>query len=97
VLHHALWNPLNAHRFASHLIFGAAVIAAYAGFRALKAKASDERSYYDWMCHTASLALLFALVTVPFGGYWLNREIYAYRQQMGITMFGGLLAWFNIR
>jgi hypothetical protein len=96
VLHHALWNPLNVHRFASHLIFGAAVIAAYAGYRAMKAKASDERIHYDWVCHTASLALFFALVTVPFGGYWLHREIYAYRQQMGITMVGGLLAWTNI-
>lgn len=96
VLHHALWNPLNVHRFASHLIFGAAVIAAYAGYRALKSEATDRRTFYNWMCHAALLALFFALVTVPFGGYWLLREIYAYRQQMGISLLGGLLAWISI-
>lgn len=48
------------------------------------------------MCHAAVLALFFVLVTVPFGGYWLLREIYAYRQQMGITLLGGLLAWISI-
>ncbi len=96
VLHHALWNPLNVHRFASHLIFGAAVIAAYAGYRSIRAETADQRSYFSWMCHAALLALFFGLVTVPFGGYWLLREIYAYRQQMGITMLGGLLAWISI-
>ncbi len=96
VLHNALWSPLNVHRFASHLIFGAAVIAAYAGYRALRTPSADQRSFYSWMCHTAVLALFFTLLTVPFGGYWLHREIYAYRQQMGITLLGGLLAWANI-
>jgi hypothetical protein len=96
VLHNALWNPFNVHRFASHLIFGAAVIAAYAGYRALKAETEDQRTLYDGMCRAAVLALFFVLVTVPFGGYWLLREIYAYRQQMGITLLGGLLAWISI-
>jgi hypothetical protein len=96
VLHHALWNPFNVHRFASHLIFGAAVIAAYAGYRTLKAQTEDQRTLYNGMCHTAVLGLLFVLVTVPFGGYWLLREIYAYRQQMGIILLGGLLAWISI-
>jgi hypothetical protein len=40
--------------------------------------------------------MIFGLFTVPFGGYWLSREIYGFRQQMGITMFGGLIAWMNI-
>jgi len=93
VLHHALWNPFNVHRFASHLIFGAAVIAAYAGYRALKAKGADQGNFYNWMGHVAFLALLVVLFTVPFGGYRLVREIYAYRQQMGMTLSGGLLAW----
>ncbi|MEW6682176.1 MAG: hypothetical protein AB1451_04515 [Nitrospirota bacterium] len=93
VLHNALWNPLNVHRFASHLIFGAIVIAAYAGYRALKAKSADQGDFYNWMSQTAFLALLLVLFTVPFGGYWLLREIYLYRQQMWITLTGGLLAW----
>src|SRR5256886_17152316 len=33
------------------------------------------------------------LIPLPFAGYWLMREVYAYRQQMGITLMGGLLAW----
>lgn len=44
----------------------------------------------------ALLFLLGALITMPFGGYWLMREIYAFRQQMGITLLGGLLAWQGI-
>jgi hypothetical protein len=93
VLHHALWNPFNVHRFASHLIFGAVVIAVYAGYRALKSETEHQRTFYDWISHAAVLALLFVLFTVPRGGYRLHHEIYAYRQQMGITLSGGLLAW----
>ncbi len=44
----------------------------------------------------ALLFLLGALITMPFGGYWLMREIYAFRQQMGITLLGGILAWQGI-
>jgi hypothetical protein len=36
------------------------------------------------------------LIPLPFAGYWLMREVYAYRQQMGITLMGGLLAWLFI-
>ncbi len=96
VLHTALWNPLNVHRIAGHIVFGAAVIAAYAAYRALTEKTREDRARYDWMAYVALLTVVFALFTIPFGGYWLSREIYAYRQQMGITMFGGLLAWWGI-
>jgi hypothetical protein len=44
----------------------------------------------------ALVGAIGAFITIPFGGYWLSREIYAYRQQMGITMFGGLIAWLGI-
>ena len=30
---------------------------------------------------------------LPFAGYWLGREIYAYNQTMGITMMGGFMSW----
>ena len=96
VLHTATWNPLNVHRIAGHIVFGAAVIAAYAAYRALTEKACEERVRYDRMAYVAFLAVVFVLFTIPFGGYWLSREIYAYRQQMGITMFGGLLAWWGL-
>jgi len=96
VLHNALWNPLNVHRFFGNIILGAAVMAAYAAYQALNTKDQDERAYYDWMGCVSFLTMIFVLFTVPFGGYWLSREIYGFRQQMGITMFGGLIAWMNL-
>lgn len=96
VLHNALWNPLNVHRFCGNIIFGAAVMAAYAAYHALNAKDQNERAYYDWMGYVSFLMMVFVLFTVPFGGYWLSREIYGFRQQMGINMFGGLIAWMNL-
>ena len=96
VLHTATWNPLNVHRIAGHIVFGAAVISAYAAYWALTEKTRDERVRYDRMAYMAALTTMFVLFTFQFGGYWLMREIYAYRQQMGITMLGGLLAWLGI-
>jgi hypothetical protein len=96
VLHTATWNPMNVHRIAGHIVFGAAVIAAYAAYWALTEKTREERVRYDRMAYMAALATMFILFTFQFGGYWLLREIYAYRQQMGITMLGGLLAWLGI-
>lgn len=96
VLHTATWNAFNIHRIAGHIVFGAAVIAAYAAYRALTEKAHEERVRYDKMAYMAVLATMFVLFTFQFGGYWLMREIYAYRQQMGITMLGGLLAWLGL-
>jgi cytochrome d ubiquinol oxidase subunit I len=93
VLHTTVWNPFNVHRIVSNIILGAAVMAAYAAFRALTVKTQGERAHYDWMGYIALFTVVFALFSVPFGGYWLFREIYAYRQQMGITLAGGLLAW----
>jgi len=33
------------------------------------------------------------MLFLPFAGYWLGREIYAFNQTMGITMMGGFLSW----
>lgn len=96
VLHTALWNPTNVHRVAGNIVFGAAVVAAYATYRTLTAKTDAEKAHYDRMSYLAFLAVVFALFTIPAGGYWLSREIYAYRQSMGITIFGGLLAWLGV-
>ena len=95
-IHTVLWNPFNLHRFAGHLLCAGAVLAAYAAARALMATAAEEKAHYDWMGAVALVFLLGTLITMPFGGYWLQREIYAYRQQMGITLLGGLLAWLLI-
>jgi len=96
VLHTALWNPLNVHRILGNMAFGGGVVAAYAAYRFLSSKTDEERAHYDWMGYIAmSLGVAF-LIPLPFAGYWLMREVYAYRQQMGITLMGGLLAWLFI-
>ncbi|MEK6632576.1 MAG: cytochrome ubiquinol oxidase subunit I [Nitrospirota bacterium] len=96
VLHTATWNALNVHRIAGHIVFGAAVVSAYAAYRALTGKTREDRVRYDRMAYMAALTMMFVLFTFQFGGYWLLREIYAYRQQMGITMLGGLQAWLGV-
>ena len=96
VLHTTVWNPFNVHRIVSNIILGAAVMAAYAAFRSLTSKTQKEKAHYDWMGYISLIAVVFAIFTFDFGGYWLQRNIYAYRQQMGITLLGGLLAWLNI-
>lgn len=96
VIHTAVWNPFNLHRFTGHILCAAAVLAGYAACHALTAKRPEDRAHFDWMGSVMFLILLGALLTIPFGSYWLQREIYAYRQQMGITLLGGLLAWLGL-
>lgn len=96
VIHTALWNPLNVHRLLGNMAFGGSVVAAYAAYQFLSAKTQDERAHYDWMGYVAMFIAVLFLIPLPFAGYWLMREVYAYRQQMGITLMGGLLAWLFI-
>ncbi len=96
VIHTVLWNPFNVHRIASHIILGACVVVVHSAYRAMTAKTFDERQHYDWLSCIAFVCGVVALMTMPFGGYWLMREIYAYKQQMGITLLGGLLAWLGV-
>jgi cytochrome bd-type quinol oxidase subunit 1 len=95
-IHTALWNPLNVHRILGNMAFGGGVVAAYAAYRFLAAKTEEERAHYDWMGYIAMAIGVAFLIPLPFAGYWLMREVYAYRQQMGITLMGGLLAWLFI-
>ena len=87
------WNPLNLHRFIANIAFGGAVVGAYAAYKFLSAKTQEARAHYDWMGYTANLIAILAFLPLPFAGYWLMAEIYAYSQQMGITAMGGILAW----
>ena len=95
-IHTALWNPLNLHRILGNMAFGGSVVAAYAAYRFLSSRTDEERAQYDWMGYVAMFIAVLFLIPLPFAGYWLMREIYAYRQQMGITLMGGLLAWLFI-
>lgn len=96
VIHSAVWNSFNLHRFSGHILCAAAVLVGFAACQALTAKRPEDRAHFDWMGSVMFLVLLGALLTIPFGSYWMLREIYAYRQQMGITLLGGLLAWLGV-
>ena len=91
-----LWNPVNLHRFIANIAFGGAVVGAYAGFKFLAARTPAEKAHYDWMGYTSNFIAIFAFLPLPFAGYWLMAEVYAYSQQMGITAMGGILAWLFI-
>lgn len=91
-----LWNPVNLHRFIANIAFGGAIVGAYAGYKFLSAKTPEMRAHYDWMGYTANFIAILAFLPLPFAGYWLMAEIYAYSQQMGITAMGGILAWLFI-
>jgi len=91
-----LWNPLNLHRFIANIAFGGALVGAYAAYKFLAAHSQAERAHYDWMGYTANFIAILAFLPLPFAGYWLMAEIYAYSQQMGITAMGGILAWLFI-
>jgi cytochrome bd ubiquinol oxidase subunit I len=89
----ATWMPINIHRLIANVVFGGAIVAAYAAYRFLLAKTDEERAHYDWMGYVGNLIAISALIVLPFAGYWLGREIYEYNQQMGITMMGGFMSW----
>jgi len=91
-----LWSPMNLHRFVANIAYGGSIVAAYAAYRFLSAEDGSARAHYDWMGYTASLIAIAALLPLPFAGYWLTAEIYAYSQQMGITLMGGVFGWLFI-
>ncbi|HET9845770.1 MAG TPA: cytochrome ubiquinol oxidase subunit I, partial [Nitrospira sp.] len=49
LLHSALWNPLNVHRFLADIMSGGAVVLAYACYRFFTSKTEGERAYFDWV------------------------------------------------
>ncbi|UCE64109.1 MAG: cytochrome ubiquinol oxidase subunit I [Nitrospirota bacterium] len=93
LLHSPLWNPLNAHRFLADLMSGGAVVVAYAAYRFLRSRSDQDRAYYDWVGYVFIVVVVCALLPMPIAGYWLMRAVFEFRQQMGITMMGGMLSW----
>jgi cytochrome bd ubiquinol oxidase subunit I len=87
------WMPINIHRLIANIVFGGTVAGAYAAFRFLGAKTDEERARYDWMGYVGNFVALSAFIVLPFAGYYLGREIYAFNQTMGITMMGGFMSW----
>jgi len=95
-IHNFLWNPINIHRFVANIAYGGSIVGAYAAFKFLTAATKQERAHYDWMGYNANFIAICALLPLPFAGYYLAAEIYAYSQQMGITLMGGIFAWLFI-
>ncbi len=93
LLHSALWNPLNVHRFLANIMSGGAVVMAYACYRFFTSKSEKESAYFDWVGHIFLFVTVIALLPMPFAGYWLMRSVYSFSQSMGVTMMGGLLTW----
>src|SRR5205809_1059121 len=89
----ATWMPINVHRVIANVVFGGAIVGAYASYRFLAARTDEERAHYDWMGYVGNFIAMSALIVLPFAGYWLGREIYQYDQSMGITMMGGFMSW----
>ncbi len=90
------WMPINIHRFIANLCFGGSIAAAYAGYKFLGARSDEERAHYDWMGYVGNFIAIAFLLPLPFAGYYLGAEIYAFRAQMGITLMGGAFSWLFI-
>lgn len=91
-----LWNPINLHRFIANIAYGGSIVGAYAAYKFLSSSSKEEKAHYDWMGYTANFIAIAGLLPLPFAGYWLTAEMYAYSQQVGITLMGGLFAWLFI-
>jgi len=48
------------------------------------------------MGYMGNFIAIIALLPLPFAGYWLASEIYAFSQTMGLTMMGGAFSWLFI-
>lgn len=90
------WMPINIHRFIGNVAFGGSVAAAYAAWKFLHAETDEERAHYDWMGYIGNFVAISAFLPLPFAGYYLAKEIYAYNQALGIMMMGGAFSWLFI-
>jgi cytochrome bd-type quinol oxidase subunit 1 len=91
-----IWMPINIHRMIANVAFGGSIAAAYGAYRFLGSKTDEERAHYDWMGYVGNFIAIGALLPLPFAGYWLGKEIYAYSQTLGITLMGGTFSWLFI-
>ncbi len=90
------WMPINVHRFIGNIAFGGSVAAAYAAWKFLHATSDEERAHFDWMGYIGNFVAISAFLPLPFAGYYLATEIYAYNQALGIMMMGGAFSWLFI-
>src|SRR5256885_1317548 len=60
----ATWMPINVHRVIANVVFGGAIVGAYASYRFLAARTDEERAHYDWMGYVGN----FIAMSAPFLG-----------------------------
>jgi len=90
------WMPMNIHRLIANLAFGGSIAAAYGAFRFLGSKTDEERAYYDWMGYMGNFIAICAFLPLPFAGYYMAAEIYAFSQNLGMVLMGGAFSWLFI-
>lgn len=90
------WMPINVHRLIANVAFGGSIAAAYGAFKFLGASTEKEKAHYDWMGYIGNFVAIAAFLPLPFAGYWLGKEIYAYSQSLGIVLMGGTFSWLFI-
>jgi len=88
-----LWIPLAIHRFLGNIAFGGLIAGAYAAVKFLGAKSEAEKAHYDWMGYVGNFVAMAALISMPFAGYYLGREVYSASPVMGNNMMGGAFSW----
>src|SRR6266850_2271607 len=73
ILNHT-WMPINIHRLIGNVVFGGAIVGAYASYRFLASRTDEERAHYDWMGYVGNFIAMSALIVLPFAG---SRELAA--------------------
>src|SRR5207302_7540076 len=66
----ATWMPINIHRLIANVVFGGAIVGAYASYRFLAAKTEEERAHYDLTGYACKFNGIYALIVLPSAGYW---------------------------
>lgn len=95
-VHNLTWMPVNIHRLIANVAFGGFIAGAYAAAKFLNAKTPEEKAHYDWMGYVGNFIGICGMIPLPFAGYWLAKEVYAFNQTMGISMMGGIFSWLFI-
>ena len=87
------WMPINIHRLIANVVFGGTIAAPTPRFGSSPPRPTrSARATTGWATSAISSPSRPSSC-LPFAGYWLGREIYAYNQTMGITMMGGFMSW----
>ena len=83
-VHNYTWMPINIHRIIANIAFGGSVAQRTRAYKFLGATTDEERAHYDWMGYIGNFVAICAFLPLPFAGYYLAKEIYAYSQTLGL-------------